>query len=38
MGQGNYRVEPTEEYVGDFVQIKDSMVKWIVNTFSDKFF
>ena len=29
MGQGNYRVEPTEEYVGDFVQIKDSMAKSI---------
>lgn len=31
MGQGNYRVEPTEEYVGDFVQIKDSMVKIIAD-------
>ena len=26
MGKGNYRVEPTEEYVDGFVQIKDSMV------------
>jgi methyl-accepting chemotaxis protein len=32
MGQGNYRVEPTEEYVGDFVQIKDSMVKIITDS------
>lgn len=31
MGQGNYRVEPTEEYVGDFLQIKDSMVKIIAD-------
>ena len=32
MGEGNYRVEPTEEYVGDFLQIKDSMVKIIADT------
>lgn len=31
MGQGNYRIEPTEEYVGDFVQIKDSMLKIIAD-------
>lgn len=31
MGQGNYCVEPTEEYVGDFVQIKDSLVKIIAD-------
>ena len=32
MGQGNYRVEPTEEYVGEFIQIKDSMEKIIADT------
>ena len=32
MGQGNYRVEPNEEYVDGFVQIKDSMVKIITDS------
>lgn len=32
IGQGNYRVEPTEEYVDGFVQIKDSMVKIITDS------
>lgn len=31
MGQGNYRVAPTEEYVGAFVQIKESLVKIIAD-------
>lgn len=32
MGEGNYQVAPTEEYVGDFVQIKESMEKIIADT------
>lgn len=32
MGDGNYKVEPVEEYVGDFVAIKDSMTKIINDT------
>lgn len=27
MGQGNYQVEVTQEYVGEFLQIKESLVK-----------
>ncbi len=32
MGEGNYQVAPTEEYVGDFIQIKESMEKIIADT------
>lgn len=32
MGQGNYRVGLTQEYVGEFTQIKDSMLKIIAET------
>lgn len=32
MGEGNYQVAPTEEYVGDFVHIKESMEKIITDT------
>lgn len=32
MGEGNYQVAPTEKYVGDFVQIKESMEKIIADT------
>lgn len=32
MGQGNYKVELTREYVGDFVQIKDSLLKIVTDT------
>lgn len=32
MGKGNYQVTPTEEYVGDFVSIKESMIKIIADT------
>lgn len=32
MGQGNYMVELKEEYVGDFIEIKDSLLKIIDNT------
>lgn len=32
MGQGNYRVGLTQEYVGEFTQIKDSMLKIITET------
>lgn len=31
MGSGNYHVEVTQEYVGDFVQIKESLVKIIAD-------
>lgn len=32
MGQGNYNVELTQEYVGEFEKIKDSMIKIITDT------
>lgn len=32
MGQGKYNVEITQEYVGEFAQIKDSMLKIIEDT------
>lgn len=32
MGQGYYNVEPKEQYVGDFVSIKESMIKIINET------
>lgn len=32
MGQGNYKVEVTQEYVGEFVQIKTSLQKIIEDT------
>jgi methyl-accepting chemotaxis protein len=32
MGQGNYNVEITQEYVGEFVQIKDSLLKIVADT------
>ena len=32
MGQGNYRVEVKEEYVGDFIQIKEAMENIIEET------
>lgn len=32
MGQGNYTVEPRQEYVGEFVRIKESMQKIISDT------
>lgn len=32
MGQGNYNVELTQEYVGEFEKIKDSMIKVITDT------
>ncbi len=32
MGQGNYNVEITKEYVGEFVKIKESMIKIIADT------
>lgn len=32
MGQGNYTVEPVQEYVGEFVRIKESMKKIIADT------
>ena len=32
MGQGNYRVHVQEEYVGDFIQIRESMEKIIDDT------
>lgn len=32
MGQGNYTVEPVQEYVGEFVRIKESMQKIIADT------
>lgn len=32
MGQGNYNVAVTQEYVGEFVQIKDSLLKIIEDT------
>ena len=32
MGQGNYKVQIVQEYVGDFVQIKESMLKIVADT------
>lgn len=32
MGQGNYKVQVTQEYVGDFIQIKESMLKIVSDT------
>lgn len=32
MGQGNYNVQVTQEYVGEFVKIKDSMLKIVADT------
>lgn len=32
MGNGNYKIEITQEYVGDFVEIKESMLKIIADT------
>ena len=31
MGSGNYHVEVTQEYVGEFVKIKDSLIKIVVD-------
>lgn len=31
MGQGNYQVEVTQEYVGEFIKIKDSLLKIIAD-------
>ncbi len=31
MGEGNYQVEVTQEYVGEFVQIKESLIKVIAD-------
>ncbi|MBQ2801223.1 MAG: methyl-accepting chemotaxis protein [Lachnospiraceae bacterium] len=32
MGQGNYNVEITQEYVGEFIQIKESLLKIVADT------
>ena len=32
MGEGNYKVEITQEYVGEFVQIKESLIKIVEDT------
>ena len=32
MGQGNYKVEITQEYVGEFIKIKESLIKIIADT------
>ena len=32
MGQGNYRVEVTQEYVGEFIKIKESLLQIIEDT------
>ena len=32
MGQGNYKVQLTQQYVGDFIQIKESMLKIVADT------
>lgn len=32
MGQGNYKIEVTQEYVGEFVKIKESLLKIIDDT------
>ena len=32
MGQGNYKVDITQEYVGEFIKIKESLIKIIADT------
>lgn len=32
MGSGNYQVEVTQEYVGEFIQIKESLIKIVTDT------
>lgn len=32
MGEGNYKVEITQEYVGEFVQIKETLIKIVEDT------